>query len=107
MTLIRRALPYVTRVSGGFLVLAGLYVAWYGWWEVRINRGELVDDPIANVGETVRDNVNGWINDVGATTLAGWFVGALVVALGASLLMRRRRGSEGPPPDSAPAPEGA
>ncbi len=107
VTLLRRALPYVTRVSGGFLVLAGLYVAWYGWWEVRINRGELVDDPIANVGETVRDNVNRWINDVGATTLAGWFVAAIVVALGASVLMRRRRGAAAPPPDSAPAPEGA
>ena len=107
VTLIRRAMPYVTRVSGGFLVLAGLYVAWYGWWEVRINRGEFVDDPIANVGETVRDNVNQWINDVGATPLAGWIFGALLVAIPASTLMRRRRGGEGPPPDSAPAPEGA
>ncbi|MEM9033875.1 MAG: cytochrome c biogenesis CcdA family protein [Actinomycetota bacterium] len=91
VTTIRKALPYVTRVSGVLLVLAGLYVAWYGWWEVRTLRGDFSDDPIAGVGEDVQQWVTQQINDIGATTLAWWFGGALVVAFGASVALRRRR----------------
>jgi cytochrome c biogenesis protein CcdA len=31
----RRVLPYVNRIAGGLLVVAGAYVAWYGWVEIR------------------------------------------------------------------------
>jgi hypothetical protein len=34
----RKVLPYVNRIAGGLLVVAGAYVAWYGWIEIR-------DDP--------------------------------------------------------------
>jgi cytochrome c biogenesis protein CcdA len=33
--LMRKVMPYVNRVAGGLLVLAGAYVAWYGWIEIR------------------------------------------------------------------------
>jgi thiol:disulfide interchange protein len=33
---LRRALPYVTRVSGVIMVVMGLYLAWYGVYEVRL-----------------------------------------------------------------------
>ena len=39
----KRALPYVNRVSGLFLVIAGTYVAYYGYWSYRIQN----DNPIA------------------------------------------------------------
>ena len=29
---LRRALPYIHRISGGLLVVAGAYLAWYGWY---------------------------------------------------------------------------
>jgi cytochrome c-type biogenesis protein len=32
---VRRVLPFVNRIAGGLLVLAGAYVAWYGWIEIR------------------------------------------------------------------------
>ena len=32
----RRILPYVNRISGLVLILVGLYVAYYGWFELRL-----------------------------------------------------------------------
>jgi cytochrome c-type biogenesis protein len=36
----------VTRASGVFLILAGTYVTWFGWYEWRILQGDRVSDPI-------------------------------------------------------------
>lgn len=32
---LRRVLPYVNRIAGALLVLAGVYVTWYGWTEIQ------------------------------------------------------------------------
>ena len=40
---LRAALPYVTRISGVIMVVAGAYLSWYGVYEIRlIQRGEQV-----------------------------------------------------------------
>lgn len=56
----RRVLPYVNRIAGALLVLAGAYVAWYGWIEIRkasddatVNR---VTDWSFTVGDWLQDN---------------------------------------------------
>ena len=36
VTGLRRALPYVQRVSGAIMVLTGAYLAWYGVYEIRL-----------------------------------------------------------------------
>ncbi|MCU1354795.1 MAG: hypothetical protein JWM89_213 [Acidimicrobiales bacterium] len=36
VTGLRRALPYVQRVSGAIMVLMGAYLAWYGVYEIRV-----------------------------------------------------------------------
>ena len=36
----------ISRITGSLVVLAGLYVAWFGWFEWRINSGEQIGDPI-------------------------------------------------------------
>lgn len=38
----RRVLPVLNRISGALLVLAGLYVTWYGYVEIRILDGDLI-----------------------------------------------------------------
>ena len=38
VTGLRRALPYVQRISGALMVLMGLYLAWYGVYEIRLLR---------------------------------------------------------------------
>ena len=47
-------LPYVNRIAGIFLIIAGLYVAYYGWYEVRVLRGDFLDpDASAPLVDTV------------------------------------------------------
>jgi cytochrome c-type biogenesis protein len=47
---LRRVLPYVNRVSGALMVLIGMYVAWYGYYDYRlIIRGDL-NAPAGPVG---------------------------------------------------------
>ena len=51
------ALPYIGRISGGLLLLAGAYVAWYGWFALRVQ-----DEPDAYAGPV--DWVTGWSADI-------------------------------------------
>lgn len=82
------ALPYVTRVGGGLLVLAGADAAYYGWYEVRVLRGQRVEDPII-------DTAIGWQSDltrVVADLNAAQILGALaILAMATALLGRRAR----------------
>lgn len=36
----------ISRFTGSLVILAGLYVAWFGWFEWRVNSGEQIGDPI-------------------------------------------------------------
>jgi hypothetical protein len=45
---LRAALPYVSQFSGALLVVAGAYVAWYGWFEIRTLSGGDGSDPIVD-----------------------------------------------------------
>ncbi|MFG1945988.1 cytochrome c biogenesis CcdA family protein [Nonomuraea sp. NPDC048826] len=83
---VRRALPYVSRLSGALLVLAGLYVAYYGWYELRVLRGGDPDDPVVGAVTAVQGAVAGGFEALGPVTLA-----AAVAALAAVLLIRTRR----------------
>lgn len=76
----RAALPYIYRISGGLLVLAGLYMTWYGYWDYQVvSRGntDVPAGPVDRVSELSSD-VSNWVNEVGATTL-GLVLGAVVV----------------------------
>jgi cytochrome c-type biogenesis protein len=97
----RRALPVINRVAGVLLVLAGAYVAWYGWYEIRVFRGR-TDDPI--IDRAIR--IQAWLqNALVPDDPARVAAVALVVlsAFAAVVLVRRRRRSDGGPPDEAAA----
>lgn len=94
-TKMRRFLPYVGRVSGAMLAVAGVFLALYGWWEVRVQRDATAGDPIADTLLRAQSRVQNWIIDVGARqfTLALLFIvgAALVVALTPQLTDSRDR----------------
>lgn len=67
---LRRALPYVTRVSGALLVLAGAYLAHYGWYERRVREGDVGDGSEAvDLVTGWSDSAARWVADVGALRL--------------------------------------
>jgi cytochrome c biogenesis protein CcdA len=75
---LRQVLPYVQRVSGGLLVLAGLYVAYYGWYELRVQDGETSFGGLADFVFDLNADVTNWIQDVGPVRIG--LVLTLIVA---------------------------
>lgn len=87
--ILRRAGAGVDRFSGALLVLAGGYVAWYGWFELRVLAGRATSDPVVGAAIQVQATVTRWISAVGPGALLG--VGAVAVAVVAAALLRGRR----------------
>jgi cytochrome c biogenesis protein CcdA len=84
---LRSALPYVTRVGGGLLVVAGAYAGYYGWYEVRVLRGERVKDPIIDTAIGWQSGISRAIAELDPGRV---LIAALVLALAASTLRRLR-----------------
>lgn len=102
----RRIMPYVNRISGGVLVLVGVYVGYYGIYEVRLfgGSGSPNDRVIAAAGR-VQGALAAWVYQHGAWP---WVlaVAALVslAALGAvrrSCRERRRARCHVRPPETS------
>jgi cytochrome c biogenesis protein CcdA len=64
----RRLLPHISRISGGLLLVAGVYVAYYGWYELRVNAGAGAEDPIVGTATELQGAVSNWIEQLGI----GW-----------------------------------
>ncbi|MDI6103367.1 cytochrome c biogenesis protein CcdA [Actinoplanes sp. NEAU-A12] len=84
----RAVLPFVSRASGALLVLAGLYVAYYGWYELRVNAGGSADDPVVGAVTELPGMISNRLDAIGA----GWVAAAFALTAAAALLARARRG---------------
>lgn len=96
---VRSLLPVVNRVAGGLLVVAGAYVAYYGWYSKRVVDQLVTDDPIVDIAERVRREVLAAFPDQNAAVW--WAVG--VIAVLAVLMSAFRRARSGAGSGSAPA----
>ena len=73
----RRILPYVNRFGGAVLILVGLYVAYYGYYEVRLfNAGGSPSDPVIEAAGRLQGAIAGWVHQHG-----GWPWIVLLAAL--------------------------
>lgn len=90
VTRVRRAMPYVNRASGVLLLVAGAYVAWYGWFEVRTLNGGDGRDPIIDRAITFQSWLQNRVVPDRPVVAAVWIVVVLGV-IGAVLAVRRRR----------------
>lgn len=86
---VRRALPYVTRAGGALLVLAGAYVGYYGFHELRLfHLGGSARDPVVRAAGEVQSALVSWVDGLGP-----WpFVVALVALTATAVVVRRWRG---------------
>jgi cytochrome c biogenesis protein CcdA len=86
---LRRVLPHVNRISGVLLLLVGAYVAYYGWYEVRLfsATGDGQDPVIAAAGR-VQSVLAGWVYRQGAWP---WLAGLILLGGGAAAWSVRRR----------------
>ncbi|MCO8271195.1 cytochrome c biogenesis protein CcdA [Actinoplanes sp. TRM 88003] len=90
----RRLLSVVPRLGGAVLVISGLYVAYYGWYELRLagNLRLAGTDPIINAAADVQRWLSSSISAAGA-----WpFVAVVAVALLLVLATKKRPARGGP-----------
>jgi cytochrome c-type biogenesis protein len=89
LRLLRRAQPYIGRVSGGLVALAGAYVAYYGWLEVRLGRAGVVPDSgITDVVYGWSAGATDWIGRVGSVRIG---VAVAIVLAGTVVAVRTTR----------------
>ncbi|HEY6530721.1 MAG TPA: cytochrome c biogenesis CcdA family protein [Acidimicrobiales bacterium] len=88
----RGVMPYVSRVSGGLLVLAGLYVAYYGWYELRVYDGDTSGGGVAQWMFDLSGRMSRWIESVGPVRVG--LVLALAIALAVLIVLARRNSAE-------------
>lgn len=86
---IRRILPFVNRISGALLVLVGLYVGYFGLYEVRLftAHGNPEDAVITAAGH-IQGALAGWVHQHGAWP---WVLALAVLVVGAFAGTWRRR----------------
>ena len=87
----RRILPYINRISGAVLLVVGLYVAYYGWFELRLFSGAGgADDPVIAAAGRVQRVLAGWVYQGGVWP---WLLmlATLLSGAAATLTWRRRR----------------
>lgn len=87
---LRRALPYVTRASGALLIVAGAYLAHYGWYERRVLAGKGSDSAAVDVVTGWSSSIANWVYEVGPSRLGLLLALGLVVVLTATFGLRAR-----------------
>ncbi|GAA3351256.1 cytochrome c biogenesis CcdA family protein [Amorphoplanes nipponensis] len=87
----RRLAPLVSRAGGLVIALAGAYVAYYGWFELRVLRGDPADDPVIGAALTVQGWFSGAVAELGVPVVVMAFAAVLGVAGAAVWRSRSRR----------------
>ncbi|RPF19937.1 cytochrome c biogenesis CcdA family protein [Myceligenerans xiligouense] len=90
ITRARRAGGWLPRAGGVLLLLAGLYVAWYGFWELRVLHAGAGADPVVEAAAAVQrflSDLAPWI------AAAGLALVVVVLVVVATRRVRRRSGS--------------
>lgn len=79
---LRRTLPFVNRISGVLLVLVGLYVAYYGLYELRVFSATRASPPDALITAAGRLQgvLAGWVHQHGVWP---WALALVVLTIGA------------------------
>jgi len=86
----RRAGAWISRVSGGLLVVAGAYVAWYGWFEIRVLAGRATSDPVVSAAVSVQAAITRWVIGLGPGGLLALGAGVALVLVGVVAIRRVR-----------------
>ncbi|APU43340.1 cytochrome c biogenesis CcdA family protein [Streptomyces sp. TN58] len=93
VTRMRRFGALAPRLGGGLLLLAGAYVAYYGWYEIRVLRGGDSTDPVVDGAGAIQRWISQVLDSAGILVIAAVFT-ALILA-GVVVGRRRRRRAQG------------
>jgi len=88
---LRQALPYVNRVSGAIIVVAGLYLAHYGWYERGLRASGDGDSAAVDTVTGWSGDISSWVDDVGSVRLGLLLSLALAAILTVTFGLKARR----------------
>jgi cytochrome c-type biogenesis protein len=83
---LRGAGRWAPRAAGALLAAAGAYVAYYGWWELRVLDGGDPDDPVIEAASTLQQQLASLVDSIGPL---GWVTAGALLVL--AVLASRRR----------------
>ncbi|EUA86877.1 putative integral membrane transporter domain protein [Mycobacterium ulcerans str. Harvey] len=91
------------RIAGVIVLITGLYVAYYGYYEIRLyfTRAE-TDDPVIQAASTLQDSLIRLVDGLSPWLLLGVAAALVAVAVGWHTLARRR--ASNPAAQSLPDP---
>ncbi|MFG2972448.1 cytochrome c biogenesis CcdA family protein [Streptomyces sp. NPDC048331] len=101
VTRIRRLGAIAPRLGGGLLLAVGAYVAYYGWYEIRVQRDPATTDPVIDAVGTAQRAIADTLDTAGPLVATAVFVLLLLAALVTRARRRTRRSAS--PEGSAPA----
>lgn len=88
---LRRILPHAGRIAGIVVLVTGLYVTYYGYYEIRLSSTDAsTDDPIIRGVGAVQGWLAGQVDTLGAVPLLGALAGMVALAIGWHLVARHR-----------------
>lgn len=85
---LRGAGRWAPRAAGVLLAVAGSYVAYYGWWELRVLAGGDPRDPVIEAAARIQQQIAGLVDAVGPL---GWLAAGLLLLLAVLAVRRRQR----------------
>jgi cytochrome c-type biogenesis protein len=90
---LRRAAALVPRLGGAVLLITGGYVAYYGWYELRLVQDlrSAGHDPVVNLAGELQNRLSVVVGRLGA----GWLVLLLMILILVGLLLSRRSSAVG------------
>lgn len=83
----------ISRVTGSLVILAGLYVAWFGWFEWRVNSGEQIGDPIIGAVTDAQSWVVNTLSSYSGLVIAFVFLIA-VIGVAVLVLSKKKRSTK-------------
>lgn len=92
---LRRVLPFVNRLSGALLLIVGLYVGYYGVYEIRLFEANgSPEDPVLVAAGRLQGTFAGWVHGHGGWPWLVALIGLLVAGAGWAWWTRLRRRSK-------------
>ena len=87
---LRGAGRWAPRAAGALLATAGAYVAYYGWWELRVLAGGDPDDPVIEAAARLQQWLARLVDSIGPL---GWLTAGALLLLAVLVARRRARRS--------------
>ena len=84
----QRAGRWVPRAAGLLMIVVGAYVAYYGWWELRVLAGGAAEDPVVATAGRLQAFLASVVTALGPV----WLTVILVSLAGLALVVRSRTG---------------